>query len=187
MPQYIKTYSKALPSALCESLIERFKSDDRVSADPQPDYSTRQFLNLSHCPDWLGPVANILDVTNQLAEDYFAVPEGMEEVALEDWIDDGFIMSHYKSGDHLILHVDGQNTEENCNGLRVATVLFFLCDCEGGELYFPLQDVSIKPEKGLAVIFPPGYSHPHEVLEVKSDRFIVQTWLTHPNLKVVEA
>ena len=186
MPQYISQFENVLDQEFCNKMIDKFKSDSRTMPDPQPDYSTRRFLNLSLCDDWIGFISPLLEKTNAIAEEYFAVPEGMESVAVSDWIDDGFIMSHYRKGDDLILHVDGQNSEEGFNGLRLGTVVFFLATSEGGELHFPLQDVCISPVAGRAVMFPPVYTHPHEVLKVKSDRYIVQTWLTHPQYKVVE-
>ncbi|MDA9951017.1 2OG-Fe(II) oxygenase [Oligoflexaceae bacterium] len=185
MPSYVNVYPNTLDEEFCASVVETFQNDHRIQDDPQPDYSRRKYLNLSAHTDWLGIVSKFLLKTNELAEDYFSVPDGMEDVAVTDWIDDGFIMSHYRPGDDLILHFDGQNSEENYNGLRLATVLFFLSTCEGGELYFPFQDLKIAPVQGTAVVFPPGHTHPHQVLGVETDRFAVQTWLTHPEFKVV--
>lgn len=46
--------------------------------------------------------------------------------------------------------------------------LFYLNDdYEGGELYFPLQDVKFKPKKGAAYFFPGDKNYIHGVTEVK--------------------
>jgi prolyl 4-hydroxylase len=185
MPQYIKIFNDILTPEICNNLIKRFDEDERVDVDPQPDYSTRNYLSLSIYSDWLSEVIPLVEASNEIAQEYFKRPEGLEESGLEEWMDDGFIMSRYAPGDSLVLHVDGQNGEEPNNGLRVASLVFFLNDCEGGETNFPLQKKQVKPAQGAAVIFPPGYTHPHEVLEAKTPRYIVQTWLTDPNYKVV--
>lgn len=44
------------------------------------------------------------------------------------------------------------------------TVLMYLENYIGGELYFPEQKELIKPEPGLLVIFPAFFTHPHLVI-----------------------
>jgi hypothetical protein len=185
VPQYIKTFDDVLDRDICERLITRFDQDDRVTDDPQPDYSTRTYLNLSMYSDWLSEIMPLVEASNIIAAEYFRRPPGLEESGIAEWMDDGYIMARYDKGDDLVLHVDGQNGEEPNNGVRLASLVFFLNDCDGGETYFPLQNRKIKPMRGRAVIFPPGHTHPHEVLEALSPRYIVQTWLTDPALKVV--
>jgi len=100
-------------------------------------------------------------------------------------LDDGYVMACYDEGAVCSLHADGQNAEPPFNGHRIATVLFYLSDVgEGGETHFPLQEVKVKPKKGRAVIFPPGYHHPHEVLPANSARYIAQTWITDAEMVV---
>jgi len=125
--------------------------------------------------------------SRDMAEEYFARPSGMEGVTSNDWMDDGFILAHYKAGDTLELHVDGQSSEEGNNGLRVATALFFLNQAEGGELEFPLQNQIFKPTLGMGIMFPVDYNFPHRVMKAKTDRYILQTWLTDPRYQVVRA
>ncbi len=125
--------------------------------------------------------------SREIATSYFERPAGMEDVTSQDWMDDGFILAHYKSGDTLELHVDGQSSEEGNNGLRVATALFFLNQAEGGELEFPLQAQIIHPTLGTGVMFPVDYNFPHRVLKAKTDRYILQTWLTDPRYQVIDA
>lgn len=185
MPKYIKSFDNILAPELCSTLMEKFDADERVKLDPQPDYSTRKYMNLSLCSDWLPEIIPIAEAANNISMEYFRRPEGLEESGIEEWMDDGFIMAKYTKGDSLVLHVDGQSGEEPNNGLRLATIVFFLNTCRGGETFFPLQGVKVPPTAGSAVIFPPGHTHPHEVLEAITDRYIVQTWITDPALKVI--
>lgn len=52
------------------------------------------------------------------------------------------------------------------------SALIYLNDCDsdytGGEITFPLQDVTVKPKTGMAVFFKGDLDHQHEVLEVTS-------------------
>lgn len=55
---------------------------------------------------------------------------------------------------------------------RHLSVLMYLQDVQGGELYFPMQKVIIKPEPGLLVIFPTSFTYPHTVLPpLDKDRY----------------
>jgi hypothetical protein len=55
---------------------------------------------------------------------------------------------------------------------RHLSVLMYLQEMEGGELYFPLQEVLVKPKPGLLVIFPTFFTHPHTVLPpLNKDRY----------------
>ena len=184
MPQYIKIYDDVINQETCRKLIARFDADARKRPDPQPDYSTRQYLPLSEVSDWQDAVLHLSLKANQTLSDFFSVPAGMEAAAIAEWTDDGFIMSHYRKGDACIMHVDGQCTELGRNGLRLATWLLYLNECESGETWFPLQNLKISPKPGRVVIFPPIHTHPHEVLPAGSDRYIIQSWIVDPYLVV---
>ncbi len=55
---------------------------------------------------------------------------------------------------------------------RHLSVLMYFQNLEGGELYFPMQEVLIKPKPGLLVIFPTFFTHPHTVLPtLDKDRY----------------
>jgi hypothetical protein len=183
---YIRTFDNALNPHYCKKLIEKFDQDKHVQADPQPDYSRRLYLEISQQPAWLTLLSTLVVTTNELAAAYFSMPQAPRDLVVPDWSDDGYVMAKYQKGDDLALHADGQSTEFPHNGLRIATALYFLNDCEGGELYFPIQDIRISPKLGSAVFFPPDHWFPHEVLRTKTSRYIAQTWLTDPELEVNE-
>ncbi len=182
MPRYIKVFENVLPIDLCDKLIAKFNKDDRVESDPQPDYSGRTYLYVSDKPDWLELVRKVEPIANDLVLKYFdSINSG-----LPDWFDDGYVLARYAPGDSLILHDDGQCSDPGRNGLRVATLIFYLNTSPDGATAFPNQDVRVESVQGRALIFPAMLTHPHEVAPVKADRYILQTWITDPGLAVVE-
>lgn len=188
MSQFIQVHENVIPKALCEQLIARFEKDRRVRPDPQPDYSTRRYLNLSKCKDWLLLNTQICEIVNDLVAQYFERPKKLMSATHHEWSDDGYVMSCYAPGDACILHVDGQCPVAPQNGLRLCTVILYLNDVpKGGETVFPLQKLKFKPKRGRAIVFPVGFTHPHEVTATKSERYIVQTWITDPKLVVTDA
>lgn len=187
MARHVRIFENALPPELCEAVIARFEQDKRVQPDPQPDYSTRSYLNISQCADWLGLNTQLCRYVNDLTGAYFHREGALAQATHHEWSDDGYVVSRYDVGDACIMHVDGQCAVAPQNGLRLATLLFYLNDVpEGGETTFPLQDLAIKPVRGRAVMFPVGFTHPHEVLPAKSRRYIMQTWITDPHLFVTD-
>lgn len=70
----------------------------------------------------------------------------------------------YGPGQHFQEHHD-HGYSYNC---VVSLVAFPNDDYEGGELYFRLQDVTIKPKAGDVYIFPSNFMYPHRAMPVKS-------------------
>lgn len=79
------------------------------------------------------------------------------------------------------LHTDGVIPDKNItNDPRSLSIIIALNDdYEGGEFYFPNQDVTVKLKKGQAIAFPPYWTHPHCTNDLLNGtfRYTVNTWL----------
>ena len=63
--------------------------------------------------------------------------------------------------------------------IRNASIIFALNDdYDGGMFNFPYYDISLKLKKGSVIIFPPYWTHEHEVYTVENDtyRYTLSTW-----------
>lgn len=63
--------------------------------------------------------------------------------------------------------------------IRNASIIFSLNDdYEGGIFKFKYQDVSVKLKKGSVIIFPPFWTHLHEVSDLENNtfRYTINTW-----------
>lgn len=185
--EFISTWENALDPEFCCAVMQRFDQDKRVAPDPQPDYSTRKYLNISACHEWQKLNLKFARIVNSLVGQYFHREGELAAATHKDTSDDGFVVVRYDPGDAVIMHVDGQCAASPHNGLRIATLLFYLNDVlEGGETYFPLQQLKVRPKQGNAIMFPVGFTHPHSVLPAKTPRYIMQTWITDPELVVTQ-
>lgn len=85
------------------------------------------------------------------------------------------------------LHQDGvfdmpvsiNDSPTKIRSVRSLTIVITLNDdFNGGVYHFPNQNVSIKPKKGTAILFPPYYTHPHQVSQIEPGkyRYICSSW-----------
>lgn len=90
---------------------------------------------------------------------------------------------------HLIKHSrinniydDNDSFEfKNINMARDTTCIFSLNDdFEGGEFLFPDKKCKFHLKPGSVVLFPPFWTHPHEVSTITSSRYTICTWSCEP-------
>jgi len=77
---------------------------------------------------------------------------------------EAFNFIKYGPGQHFQEHHD-HGFSYNCT---VSLVAYPNDDYEGGELYFRLQDLTLKPEAGDLFIFPSNFMYPHRAMPVNS-------------------
>jgi len=91
--------------------------------------------------------------------------------------DEGFAINKYGRGAEYKGHVDHHPTNQ-----RVFSIVAFLNDnFDGGELVFPLLDISIKPQAGSAVMFPSNFPYYHYANQVGAEssnevKYSLVTW-----------
>lgn len=89
--------------------------------------------------------------------------------------------------DNTSLHTDEvPATVDNFidNKIRTISLIINLNDnYSGGIFHFPKQNISYKMNKGEAILFPPFWTHPHEISSVSSYRYTITTWGTEKIIK----
>jgi hypothetical protein len=98
--------------------------------------------------------------------------------------DSGYEYHSYEPGQRCKPHSDGEIVPESVF-LRIASVIIHLNTVEnGGELVFPMQNKSVKTEKGKLVIFPPYGMYPHYTTPSTETREVIVTWFVYSNINV---
>ena len=85
------------------------------------------------------------------------------------------ILNVQKSGVTFI----NEEIEEPYKMIRNASLVFALNDdYDGGIFNFTMQNITLKMKKGSVIIFPPYWTHPHEVSSVEAGtfRYTINTW-----------
>lgn len=84
----------------------------------------------------------------------------------------------YGPGQHFQEHTD-HGFSYNC---VVSMVGYVNDDYEGGEIYFRMQNINIKPKAGDLFIFPSNYMYPHRAMPVTSGtKYSIVTMLDYSN------
>jgi hypothetical protein len=99
-------------------------------------------------------------VTERLRSFYeLTVPVFADTVQLVRW----------RTGMHMPTHADRANPDGRPHGMPFrdfASIVYLNEGYEGGELYFPRLDLTIKPATGMLLAFTGGWYHEHGVLKV---------------------
>ena len=77
---------------------------------------------------------------------------------------EAFNFIKYGPGQHFMEHHD-HGFSYNCT---VSLVSYVNDDYEGGELFFRLQNLKVKPEAGDLFVFPSNFMYPHQAMPVTS-------------------
>jgi hypothetical protein len=89
----------------------------------------------------------------------------------------GYQVQRYRPGEFYHWHIDGGSHQFS---QRQLVALWYLNDVPGpgGETQFLYQDVSVRPEKGKLLLFPPFWTHEHRAAElVEGAKYIATTWV----------
>jgi prolyl 4-hydroxylase len=93
-------------------------------------------------------------------------------------------LQHYAPGEGY--HVWHDERMGPPNHLRLLAFMTYLNDVEeGGETEFMYQQIKVKPEKGLTLIWPVDWTHTHRGLVApKEDKYIVTGWFNYENFSI---
>ena len=145
LPAYVG-FKKLMPEYR-DCVDFKFKKDDLKN------FKSQESLNLQSI--W----QDVYDAQFEAVEDYRREHNIMP---LKYW--EAFNFIKYGPGQHFMEHHDHGHSY-NCT---VSLVAYINDDYEGGELFFRLQGLKVKPEAGDLFIFPSNFMYPHQAMPVTS-------------------
>jgi len=172
----------ALPDDFCDEVVRRFESSENyqrkgvIGQLGQEDHSVKKTTDLvvSDKDDWKdidgfffrGMAAAIREFRETFP--YFKGP----------FKDLGYQVQRYLPGEYYHWHIDGGSHQFANRQLVAIWYLNDVAEDAGGETQFLFQDVSVRPEKGKLVLFPPFWTHEHRAAELRSGaKYIATTWV----------
>jgi Rps23 Pro-64 3,4-dihydroxylase Tpa1-like proline 4-hydroxylase len=180
---FIFEIKNALPDFLCDDMVTRFEQNQtdqypgRVGSDMGSDSGLKKTTDLvaSGKEHWKDVDNNLFRSLAMALKEfkqhypYFGDMSGFKDM--------GYNLQRYQTGEYYHWHVDADN---EALASRQLVALWYLNDVEaGGETEFLHQQISITPEKGKLVLFPPFWTHQHRAAVVeKGVKYIATTWIT---------
>lgn len=183
----ISVFDNSLSPEICQDIIRRFDADpskfdggvgygDGIMA---VDHSLKKCTELfmTGNPDWKDIDDILFKEVNDKIHVLRELYPGLKR--LIDVNDEGYRVKKYGNDgtEFFDWHID-QNGKGQ--GHRYLILQWYLNDVEeGGETEFRLQDISVRPQEGRLLCFPPYWTHEHRGLApVSNPKYIVCTWIT---------
>jgi len=92
--------------------------------------------------------------------------------------DMGYQIQRYQPGEFYHWHIDGGSHQFASRQLVALWYLNDVPEGAGGRTQFLYQDVSVRPEQGKMVLFPPFWTHEHRSETLKEGvKYIATTWV----------
>lgn len=171
----------SLPASFCDDVVKRFEETTeeqypgRIGQTVNQDSGIKKTTDLvvSGKPHWKDVDRTLFQSLGRAVMEfreafpYFKGP----------FKDMGYNVQRYEPGEYYHWHIDGGSHEFS---QRQLVAIWYLNDVEGpgGETDFLYQNVSIKPERGKLVLFPPFWTHEHRAATVeKGVKYIATTWI----------
>lgn len=160
---------------------------DRISSvldDPSNNYSWQDSLvgfrqkipSYRDCVDFKYRKSDLRgddEASNKLKDIWQDCYDNMSEAVKDYCFKNNIIGLNYWEVMNFIRYGEGQHFQEHADhgfsyNSTVSLVGYPNDNYEGGELYFRLQNLTIKPKAGDLYIFPSSFTHPHRAMPVKS-------------------
>jgi len=129
---------------------------DRVATQPSLDKND---------PNISPIIAGLFQRLKPIIEDFYKVEVIPTGTTIVKWLPGQFQRPH---ADKELHEGPDAGTPNDFPKYDLSSLFYLNDDYEGGELYFPLQDVQFKPKKGAAYFFPGDKNYIHGVTEIKS-------------------
>ncbi len=178
---FVFAQTGALALDICGEMIDRFErhADEqypgRIGQTHEFDDSIKRSTDLviSGKPHWQDLDRELFrSLSRALAEfkqrfPYFGGP----------FKDNGYAIQRTDPGEYYHWHIDGGSHEFAARQLVAIWYLNSLQD-QGGETEFEYQDISVTPEAGKLLLFPPFWTHSHRGRTLAHGRkYIATTWV----------
>jgi hypothetical protein len=192
---FIRQYPNVVPLEVCEKAWHIFKScsnktkgriagtthdgtlDPKVKSSLDVDVG----LEANSCQEWLevgDALRRALEETIPLYANeitplrFLATGTGLQNTGLQ--------FQYYEPNglDGFRMHIDRATLKSS---RRELAIVIYLNDVEeGGETFFPIQNIAVKPEAGKVVWFPAGFTHPHEGrTPISGPKLIASTFMAY--------
>ena len=175
LADFITTYDGAMTPEHCQMLIDRFEAcDDLEHTQREGGHSFTQLNVTKAWPDvqdlvWPVFLSHFVDYRTRAEAAFWPPQFAFEHIRLKRYLPNG--------RDCFPPHVD---TMDPVSARRFMTAMIYLNAPDGGETVFPNLGLSITPQPGRLIVFPPLWLFPHAGLPpLTRPKYILHTYLCY--------
>jgi hypothetical protein len=179
MINYIQTANNSLTPEACNLLIDIFENNpeyhERLDRDRRPNFTQLNFTRNIHLdPDLHDVLVNsAMMIFRQYGKSIRETAFWPKKFGFEE-----FRIKRYRGNsiDEFDTHTDATSLETS---KRFIAFFWYLNDVEeGGETEFTSMGISIKPEQGKVIVFPPMWMFPHKGNKViRGEKYLLSSYL----------
>lgn len=182
---FIYEVENALSDELCDEMVARFEANPEQQhngrigqgGDEEESIKRSTDLRITGRNNWNDIDAKLLE---SISEALSQLSAEFPFFAVNEFQDKGYQLQRTNEGEFYHWHIDGGPGEFS---QRQLVAIWYLNDVDGpgGTTDFALQEISVKPQRGKLVLFPPFWTHIHRnnTLE-KGVKYIATTWVCFP-------
>jgi len=182
---FIYEVENALSNELCDEMVARFEANPEQQHNGRIGQGVEEQESIKRSTDLrITGRSNWNDIDAKLLE---SISEALSQLSAEfpffavnEFQDKGYQLQRTNEGEFYHWHIDGGPGEFS---QRQLVAIWYLNDVvgPGGTTDFALQEISVKPQRGKLVLFPPFWTHIHrnKTLE-KGVKYIATTWVCFP-------
>ncbi len=179
---FIYALDHALDLDTCNTMIKRFEQcpeqqyRGRIGQQENLEQSIKRSIDLriSGREDW----SDIDAILKQSLSHALSLVAGLHPFFQVNRLNDiGYNMQKSAPGNYYHWHIDGGPGEFT---KRQLVAIWYLNDAagQGGETEFYFQKISVKPEAGMLLLFPPFWTHLHRgKIVAENTKYIATTWI----------
>jgi hypothetical protein len=175
---FIQVYEQVITPDFCKQIIAMFEENPQHHEEVVLE-GHRSFaqVNLQEHPEWEPFTRALMEIFQQYIRNYMEDCNVSDKMFPEQFAFEQFRMKRYMPND--VDQFDDHVDVGNHNTARRFLVFFlYLDDNEGGHTDFPQFGISVAPDKGRMLMFPPLWTHLHAGRKpINKPKYIIGSYL----------
>jgi thiol-disulfide isomerase/thioredoxin len=175
---YIRVYDKVITPEFSKQIIKMFEDNPQHHEDVVLEgHRSFKQINLQQHAEWEPYCRALMEIFHQYVRNYMEDCNVTDKMFPERFAFEQFRMKRYMPNgvDEFDDHVDVGNLD---SARRFLVFFLYLDDNKGGQTEFPQMGISVPPETGRMLMFPPMWTHLHAGRKpIEKPKYIIGSYL----------
>jgi hypothetical protein len=176
-------FEEFVPDSLCDDLVSFLENNNNLfEGENSIDY-------------WKNRIINALNLDEPLRSELIRIStltfHMVNRASLHKWlcVPDTLDIVRWEKGASLTPHIDNAELDGSSNYTpwrHFSTMIYLNDDFKGGDIYWPNLNKTVKPRKGMMIVFPSDAVFLHGVTEIEEGtRYTISSFYTYDSSKAL--